>query len=93
MVAPDQDGFDRLGLFIVPAADRVNLDGSADAEAARDDVLALLETALRARLPRHSLPRWIRQIDELPRTPTGKVQRFRLRELLLAEQSPASIAR
>ncbi len=93
VVAPDQDGFDRLGLFIVPAADRVNLDGSADAEAARDDVLALLETALRARLPRHSLPRWIRQIDELPRTPTGKVQRFRLRELLLAEQSPASIAR
>ncbi len=37
------------------------------------------------KLPRHARPRWIRQIAELPRTATGKVQRFRLRERLVAE--------
>jgi len=36
-------------------------------------------------LPRHSQPKWIREVAELPRTATGKVQRFRLRERLEAE--------
>ncbi len=30
-------------------------------------------------------PRWIETVAELPKTPTGKIQRFRLRERLAAE--------
>jgi len=32
------------------------------------------------RLARHKRPRWIEPVSELPRTATGKIQRFRLRE-------------
>jgi benzoate-CoA ligase family protein len=32
------------------------------------------------RLARHKRPRWIEPVDDLPKTATGKVQRFRLRE-------------
>jgi fatty-acyl-CoA synthase len=35
----------------------------------------------RARLPRHKRPKWIRTVAELPRTATGKVQRYKLREI------------
>jgi benzoate-CoA ligase len=45
------------------------------------------EAAARAceRLPRHKRPKWIRAVAELPRTATGKVQRYKLRELLERE--------
>jgi benzoate-CoA ligase len=36
-------------------------------------------------VPRHSQPKWLREIAELPRTATGKVQRFKLRERLERE--------
>jgi benzoate-CoA ligase len=36
-------------------------------------------------VPRHSQPKWVREIAELPRTATGKVQRFKLRERLERE--------
>lgn len=49
-------------------------DGAADAAAAR-----------LGELPRHARPKWVRAVPELPRTATGKVQRFRLREQLVAE--------
>jgi benzoate-CoA ligase len=39
------------------------------------------------RLPRHKRPKWIRAVSELPRTATGKVQRFKLREILELELS------
>jgi len=71
VVVRDADGFERLALFVV----------SRDADAA---VAAAAERATRA-LPRHAHPRWIRAVDALPRTSTGKVQRFALRERLLAE--------
>jgi benzoate-CoA ligase len=32
------------------------------------------------RLARHKRPRWIEPVAELPKTATGKIQRFRLRE-------------
>jgi benzoate-CoA ligase len=69
VVVPDGDGFDRLALFVVGAA-----DGAAEIAAARLD-----------ELPRHARPKWVRAVLELPRTATGKVQRFRLREQLVAE--------
>ena len=37
------------------------------------------------RLPRHKRPKWIRAVTELPRTATGKVQRYKLREILERE--------
>lgn len=75
VVVPDTDGFERLALFIVP--------GSIDAAAAIDHA----RQACAAKLPRHSQPKWIRAVAELPRTPTGKVQRFVLREALRREFS------
>ena len=65
--ATDGDGFERLALFI----------------AARGDPPAALAAAARAceqKLPSHKRPRWILPVLELPRTATGKVQRFKLRE-------------
>lgn len=69
----DGDGFERLALFVVP-------DNVAPASAC-----AIAERACAARLPRHSQPKWIRAIDELPRTATGKVQRFVLSARLRTE--------
>jgi benzoate-CoA ligase len=71
VVIPDSDGFERLALFVV----------AADTEAA----LAVAAERVARALPRHSQPRWIRAVDALPRTSTGKVQRFALRERLLDE--------
>ena len=69
IVVTDASGFERLALYVVPAQ-----AGISDAALAQS-----LRPTLEAKLPSHSLPRWIRGIDELPRTPTGKVQRFKLK--------------
>lgn len=71
VVVPDRDGFDRLALFVVPR----DAPGAAASAAER----------CAAALPRHSQPKWIREVRELPRTATGKIQRFRLRAQLSAE--------
>jgi acyl-coenzyme A synthetase/AMP-(fatty) acid ligase len=71
VVVDDGDGFDRLALYVVPTADEV---AAITAAQARCD----------ARLPQHARPKWIRAIDELPRTATGKLQRYRLREAFTA---------
>jgi benzoate-CoA ligase len=72
VVAPDADGFDRLALFVVGSSLR-------EGEAAR------IAEARLADLPKYSRPKWIRELAELPRTATGKVQKFRLRERLRAD--------
>jgi benzoate-CoA ligase len=72
---PDADGLERLALFVT----------------AKGDALAALRAAAEAcerLLPRHKRPKWVRSVDELPRTATGKIQRFRLREILERELSP-----
>ncbi len=71
---PDADGLERLALFVT----------------ARDDPAAAQRAALVAcerALPRHKRPKWVRAVSELPRTATGKIQRFRLREILERELS------
>ena len=68
----DADGFERLALFVT-----ANVDAQAAASAA--------ERLCEAKLPRHKRPKWIRVVAELPRTGTGKVQRFLLREMLERE--------
>jgi len=39
-----------------------------------------LRSYLKARLAPHKVPREIVMLDELPKTPTGRIQRFKLRE-------------
>jgi len=66
---PDADGLERLALF-------VTVRGEAAAA-----LRAATEACERA-LPRHKRPKWLRAVEQLPRTATGKVQRFKLREML-----------
>lgn len=71
---PDADGLERLALFVT----------------AKEDPAAAQRAAMEAcerTLPRHKRPKWVRAIEELPRTATGKVQRFKLREILERELS------
>jgi benzoate-CoA ligase len=68
----DAEGFERLALFV----------------AARGESAAAVAAAGRVceqKLPGFKRPKWIRVVAELPRTATGKVQRFKLRELLEQE--------
>jgi benzoate-CoA ligase len=69
--APEAGGLIKPFVFVVPR------DPTADAEALRADVQRFLEGALAS----HQRPREIRIVSELPRTATGKLQRFRLRDL------------
>jgi acyl-CoA synthetase (AMP-forming)/AMP-acid ligase II len=70
-VVPDGDGFDRLALFVVAAV--------------RGNGKTIAEERCQHSLPQYSRPKWICEVDELPRTPTGKVQRFKLRAELVAK--------
>jgi len=45
----------------------------------RMDLVAELVRHCQHRLPRYMYPRWIELVDDLPKTATGKIQRFRLR--------------
>ena len=76
----DAEGVDRLALFI----------------ACRGDAARALEAAGQAcerGLPRYKRPKWIRCVEELPRTATGKVQRFKLREAIEREIGAATAPR
>jgi benzoate-CoA ligase len=42
---------------------------------------AELQTMTKQRLAPHKYPRWVIFVDELPKTASGKIQRYRLREL------------
>lgn len=50
------------------------------ADMAEGELEAQLDSYLRSRLPNYKLPKWIVRVDSLPRTATGKVQRFKLRD-------------
>jgi len=43
---------------------------------------AELKAFIKERLAPYKYPRWIVFVDELPKTATGKIQRFRLREIV-----------
>ena len=68
----DGDGFERLALFVAARGDAVQAMAAAGAACER-------------KLPGYKRPKWIRSVPELPRTATGKIQRFKLREILLQE--------
>jgi acyl-CoA synthetase (AMP-forming)/AMP-acid ligase II len=45
---------------------------------------------LRGRVARYKIPAYVRLVKELPLTPSGKIQKFKLRERFLAEDSAAA---
>lgn len=69
---PNEDGLTRIALFVVPR--NPETDQAALTE-------ALLQT-FKSTLSIYKCPRTIRFVEELPRTATGKTQRFRLREMI-----------
>ena len=44
-------------------------------------IIEELEAHIQAKLPRYKVPRWINLADTLPKTATGKIQRFALRQV------------
>jgi benzoate-CoA ligase len=44
------------------------------------DLAADLQAFVKDKIAPYKYPRWIEFVDELPKTATGKTQRFRLRE-------------
>jgi benzoate-CoA ligase len=50
-----------------------------------------LQAFVKARLAPYKSPRWIEFVADLPRTATGKLQRFKLRELANRHRSAASV--
>jgi benzoate-CoA ligase len=67
-----EDGLTRLVLIAV----------ARDADADRAQLADALQATLKANLSIYKCPRTIRFVDELPRTATGKIQKYRLREML-----------
>jgi benzoate-CoA ligase family protein len=68
----DRDGLLKPVAFVVV---RAGVDGS-------DALAEELQQFVRSRLAEYKRPRWVKFLDELPKTATGKIQRFRLREKL-----------
>jgi benzoate-CoA ligase len=60
--------------LIKPKAFVVLKDGSGDDALAQD-----IQTFVKGRIAPYKYPRWIEFVDELPKTATGKIQRFKLR--------------
>ena len=50
-----------------------------DAGDASDALAEELKAFCQEALARYKYPRWVRFVDELPKTATGKIQRFKLR--------------
>jgi acyl-coenzyme A synthetase/AMP-(fatty) acid ligase len=46
-----------------------------------DELVSDLQSWCKERLRRYEFPHFISFIDELPKTPTGKIQRYKLREM------------
>ena len=52
-----------------------------DATSGSPELAAALQQCVRERLAEYKRPRWVEFVAELPKTATGKIQRFRLRDL------------
>jgi len=44
-----------------------------------DELRVELQTFVKSKLAPYKYPRWVEFVDDLPKTVTGKIQRFRLR--------------
>jgi len=70
VAARDESGLEKPMAFIVPKAGQ---DGEA--------LAAELKEFVKSRIGKWKYPRWIKVVDDLPKTATGKIQRFKLREV------------
>jgi benzoate-CoA ligase family protein len=78
-----------VGVVGVTIDDASRVAAYVEVEGDPDDALAdELRTWCKERMRRYEYPHLVEFVDELPRTLTGKVQRFRLRELV-NQRSPA----
>ncbi|WP_420800017.1 benzoate-CoA ligase family protein [Paraburkholderia tagetis] len=78
VIGVDQDGLVKTCAFVV-----LKQEAQAQAGASPEGHAALaaaLKAFVKARLAPHKYPREILFVDDLPKTATGKIQRFRLRE-------------
>ncbi len=66
---PDQDNLIKPKAFVVLTSD----------VRASDDLKLDIQHFVRNSIANYKYPRWIEFVDELPKTATGKIQRFRLR--------------
>lgn len=66
----NRDGLTRLALFVVPD----------DRQARAPELSAAIQEALTKTLSIYKCPRDVRIVEEIPRTATGKAQRYKLRE-------------
>ncbi len=66
----DDDGLIKPRAFVV----------LKDRAAASDDLATGIQRFVKERIAPYKYPRWIDFVDELPKTATGKIQRFKLRE-------------
>jgi benzoate-CoA ligase family protein len=78
--AEDDEGLVKPYAFVVLKQDQI----------ATDELKAALQQHVKTTLQPHKYPRWISFVPELPKTATGKIQRYRLREQLAP--TPASSA-
>ena len=70
-----------LECAVVAAADSEGLIKPKAFVVRRAEVSAAdLQAFVREKLQPHKYPRWVEFVDELPKTATGKVQRYKLRE-------------
>ncbi|ASW56768.1 class I adenylate-forming enzyme family protein [Plantactinospora sp. KBS50] len=77
---PDEVGATRLRAFVVPARP----------QRPADDLAAELIALARSRLAAFKVPRSVLLVDALPRTATGKLRRFALRQRAAAPAHPAN---
>lgn len=68
VAARDDDGLEKPKAFVV-----------LQPGTAADGLIALLKLHVKQKVGKWKYPRWIEFIDELPKTSTGKIQRFKLR--------------
>ena len=78
--ATDAYGLTRLALFLV----------TRSPESDRERLAAEVRAHLLGQLSVHKCPRDMRFIEQVPRTATGKIQRYKLRDILLALGDDAS---
>ena len=52
----------------------------AEGQTASDGLTEVLVDHCKAELARYKYPRWVRYVDALPKTATGKIQRYKLRD-------------
>ncbi len=69
--APDEYGIDKPKAFVT-----INKGYNPSPELAKE-----LQQFAKDRIAPYKYPRWIEFVDELPKTATGKIQRFKLRQL------------